>query len=70
MARTALQLVKAFSAKRVALDLGKGVEVACVVEDVTLNYGRELLLLRPVVGSGSKWTDARKCRVVPADWGN
>jgi hypothetical protein len=45
MARTALQLVKAFSAKRVALDLGKGVEVACVVEDVTLNYGRELLLL-------------------------
>ena len=68
--RSGGQLLKVFGGKRVAWTVAPGVEVAAIVNDVAVNYGRETLLIRPVCGNGAtKWVNARNVRIVPDDWG-
>ena len=62
------QLYVAYQGKRVAVALGAGFEVACIVVNVTVSYGNERVLVRPVAGQGTQWVSVRKCRIVPADW--
>lgn len=68
MTRTVSQLYMIFVGKRVAFDVGRGVEVGCVVLDAAVRYGTERLLIRPVCGIGSRWTMAAMCRLVSDNW--
>lgn len=65
--RTAFQLARDYGGKTVAWDTGEFVEVDCRVIDARVFYGRELLLIEPVTGTGSKWVRANKCRVKNAN---
>ncbi len=68
MPRTVAQLYIAYVGKRVAFDVGQGVEVACKVVDAAMKWGTERLLIQPVCGVGSRWTTAAMCRVVSDHW--
>jgi hypothetical protein len=68
MPRTVAQLYATYVGKRVAFDIGQGVEVACQVVDAAQKWGTDRLLIQPVCGVGSRWTTANLCRVVEAHW--
>lgn len=68
MARGYVQLIAQYVHKAVAWDAG-GVEVFARVNDVTLHYGKERLLIQPLAGIGTLWVDAKRCRHMrKEDW--
>lgn len=68
MTRTVAELYATYVGKRVAFDIGQGVEVACTAVDAAQKWGTERLLIQPVCGVGSRWTTVNLCRVVEDTW--
>lgn len=65
MANTAKQMIIAVGSN--VLVRCEDLWVTCVVEDVKNSYGRERLLVRPVVGDGTQWVEmSRIVRALPA----
>ena len=59
MPRAAAQLHYQYVGHRVVWEPADGFEILCVVRNARSVYGREELLLSPVVGRGERWVSER-----------
>lgn len=67
-ARSIAHLYHQYVGKRIAVDLGGGVEALAVVTDARVTWGNENLLVQMAFGVGSMWIQPHRVRIVDDDW--
>ena len=68
MALSVAQMHKQFIGRKLAVTIKEGVEIACICHDARNAYGKENVLVQPLLGIGTFWSQIGNIRVVGDDW--